>query len=312
MKARLVVWRALHLHRGSFSLLSMTDKLDRDYPVLDINWANCPQYGRAGMARSNAVRFCSPSWAVDTERAAVKSLRKALTVLNTVASAERPLTVADVALRANIARPTAYRFVQTLVASGYLAQDIVDGRLSIGLAVLPLASSLLDRNKMRMAALPHLHSLAQQTGERANLGILYRDLVLYIAGVEKPALPNIYSRFGKNAPAHCSSLGKAILAYQPEAEVRALLSRKPLVAHTPSTITRTDEFMKELAETRVRGYAIDRAENVPGSFCLAATIFDSSNQPIGAIGLSGRALEPLIEHQELVRHTAEVISHHLL
>ena len=116
-------------------------------------------------------------------RSAVKSLRKALSVLNAVAAADRPLTVAEVALHAGIARPTAYRFVHTLVAEGSLAQDATDGRLSIGFAVLPLAASLLDRNRMRIEALPHLNTLAQQSGERANLGILYRDRVLYIAGV---------------------------------------------------------------------------------------------------------------------------------
>lgn len=243
------------------------------------------------------------------ERSAVKSLRKGLSVLNAVAAAERPLTIAEVALRAGIARPTAYRFVQTLVAEGSLAQDATDGRLSIGYAVLPLAASLLDRNRMRIEALPHLNALAQQSGERTNLGILYRDRVLYIAGVEKPALPTIYTRFGKTAPAHCCSLGKAILAHLPDPEVRALLARQPLVALTPASITSRAAFDKELAEIRARGYALDRAEHVPGSFCLAAPIFDARHRPLGAIGLSGRALEPLTKHRALVQHTAEVISH---
>jgi IclR family KDG regulon transcriptional repressor len=248
----------------------------------------------------------------DSERSTVKSLRKALTVLNVVASADRPLTIAEVAIAAGIARPTAYRFVQTLVAAGYLAQDLVDGRISVGFAVLPLASSLLDHNRMRIEALPYLHSLAKETGERANLGILYRDRVLYIAGVEKPALPTIYSRFGKNAPAHCSSLGKAILAYLPEPDLQALLRREPLVAFTPTTITSRAAFARELVETRARGYAIDRAEHVLSSSCLAAPIFDANNRPIGAIGVSGRELDPLIKHQELVRQTAEIISHHMM
>ncbi|HEY2758583.1 MAG TPA: IclR family transcriptional regulator C-terminal domain-containing protein, partial [Pseudolabrys sp.] len=126
------------------------------------------------------------------------------------------------------------------------------------------------------------------------------------------ALPTIYSRFGKSAPAHCSSLGKAILAYLPEPDVRALLDRMPLVAHTPTTITSRAALLKELADTRARGYAIDRAEHAPGSNCVAAPIFDANNRPIGAIGVSGRELEPLIKHHRLVRQTAEVISHHLL
>ena len=261
------------------------------------------------LARSTTIKT---DGADDVDRSAVKSLRKAMNVLNVIAGAERPLTVAEVAINAGIARPTAYRFVQTLVAAGYIAQDPIDGRLSVGFAVLPLASSLLDRNRMRIEALPHLHSLAKETGERANLGILYRDRVLYIAGVEKPALPTIYSRFGKSAPAHCSSLGKAILAYLPEADVRALLERAPLTSHTPNTITARPAFTKEITETRTRGYAIDRAEHVLSSNCVAAPIFDANNRPVGAIGISGRDLEPLIKHQELVRQTAEIISHHLL
>lgn len=247
----------------------------------------------------------------EADRSAIKSLRKAMALLNVIAEADRPLTIAAAAMTAGISRPTAYRVIQTLVGAGFVEQDGQDGRLSIGFAVLPLASSLLDRNRMRLEALSHLHALAQKSGERANLGMLYRDRVLYIAGVEKPVLPTIYSRFGKNAPAHCSSLGKAILAFLPEKEVSALLARTSLARFTPTTITSRPAFLKELSEIRKRGYATDRAEHLAGSFCLAAPIFGSNNRAIGAIGLSGRALDPLIEHKDLVCQTAEVISHHL-
>lgn len=198
------------------------------------------------MARLKAQR--APSAEPELDRSAVKSLRKALAVLDVVAAAEHPLSVAEIALRAGIARPTAHRLVKTLVSDGHLAEDSRDARLSIGFAVLPLAASLLDRNRLRIEALPHLHTLAQQTGERVNLGILHRDRVLYLAGVEKPALPTIYSRFGKTVSAHCCSLGKAILAYLPENDVRALLQRQPLTANTPNSITNLTSFMKELRE----------------------------------------------------------------
>jgi IclR family acetate operon transcriptional repressor len=67
--------------------------------------------------------------------------------------------------------------------------------------------------------------------------------------------------------------------------------------------------MADLEEIRRRGYAIDREENAPGSFCIGATIFDARNQPVGAISLSGRALEPILAQADTLRHTAEVISH---
>ena len=243
------------------------------------------------------------------DRSAVKSLRKAVAVLSAVARAERPLSMAELAVRAGIARPTAYRLVQTLAGEGHIVQDPIDGRLSIGFAVLPLAASLLDRNRLRLEALPHLHALAQETGERANLGILHRDEVLYLAGVEKPSLPTIYTRFGKTAPAHCSSLGKAVLAYMPEAQLTPLLKSMPLTPQTPTSITTLPGFAHDLEEIRRRGYAIDREENVSGSFCIGATIFDAKNHPVGAISLSGRALEPLMARVDTLRHTAEVISH---
>ena len=77
--------------------------------------------------------------------------------------------------------------------------------------MLRLAASLLDSSLIRLESLPHLENLARITGERVNLGILHRHQMLYLAGVEKPSLPTIYSRFGKTSPAYCSSLGKSIL-----------------------------------------------------------------------------------------------------
>jgi DNA-binding IclR family transcriptional regulator len=245
----------------------------------------------------------------DSDRSAVKSLAKALDLLEAVATMERAPTIAEVALGAGVPRATAYRLVEALIAEGYLVQDPIDGRLAIGFAVLPLAGSLLDSNRMRLEALPHLEALARRTNVRVNLGILYRNRVLYLAGVEKPSLPTIYSRFGKTTPAHCCSLGKAILAHLPEADSRALVAATGLAAQTPNTITELKSFLKDLAETRARGYAIDREEGVPGSFCVATTIFDSARRPIGAIGLTGSALEPLITETDHLRHTAEVISH---
>ena len=81
---------------------------------------------------------------------------------------------------------------------------------------------------MRIEALPHLQHLAHVSGERTNLGVLHKNKVLYLAGVEKPTLPTIYSRFGKTAPAHCCSLGKAILAHLPERQVHELIRAEPL------------------------------------------------------------------------------------
>lgn len=245
----------------------------------------------------------------DAGRSAVKSLRKAVAVLDAVARAERPLTMAELAVRAGIARPTAYRLVHTLAGEGHIVQDPADGRLSIGFAVLPLAASLLDRNRLRAEALPHLQTLAQETGERANLGILHRGQVLNLAGAEKPAFPTVHSRFGKTAAPYCSSLGKAVLAYLPDAQLMPLIEGFDYVARTPTTITSAAALLADLESIRRRGYSVDNGENVAGSYCIGATIFDDRNHPVGAISLSGRSFDALMSHVEALRRTADVISH---
>lgn len=248
--------------------------------------------------------------AVDEDVGAVRSLRKALAVLECIGAAATPPRIAEVAIAAGISRPTAYRIVNTLIAEGYVTQDAQSGRLSIGHSVLMLSASLLDSNRMRLESLPHLEALAGLTGERTNLGIIHRNKVLYVAGVEKPSLPTIYTRFGKTAPAHCSSLGKAILAHLPQPEVDRILAAEPPVAHTPHSITSVPRLNEELAETRKRGFAIDRQEHVLQSCCVAAPIF-SDGRVVGAIGISSQEIEPLLERVDMLRHKAELISHRL-
>jgi IclR family acetate operon transcriptional repressor len=121
----------------------------------------------------------------------------------------------------------------------------------------------------------------------------------------------IYSRFGKSAPAHCCSLGKALLAYNPKSVVEAVLAAEPLTAQTPNSISSVPKFLKELEVTRRRGYATDREEHQLHSCCIAVPIFDALKQPVGAIGVSGSDVKSLLEHLDALRHTAELISHRL-
>lgn len=243
------------------------------------------------------------------EGAESKTLRKALGLLEVIAAHDRPMTIAELAGLSGVSRPTTHRLVHTLARDGYVEINAESGRVGIGLTVLPFASHALDRNRLRLESLPHLRALTERTQQRTNLGVLHRNQVLYLAGVERPSMPMVYSRFGKTAPAHCSSLGKAILAYMPTEDVDEILRQRPLERFTETTITTRDALDEELAKTKRRGYAIDMGELRPQSICIAAPIFDEFDRPAGAIGISGREIEPLLSEVATVRHTAEIITH---
>ena len=245
----------------------------------------------------------------EDDRGMIKSLRKALAVLEEVGRAEIPPRIAEVAMAVGISRPTAYRIVRTLIAEGYLSLDPQSGRLAIGYSVLQQSARLLDGNRMRLEALPHLQHLANVSGERTNLGIIHQHRVLYLAGVEKPTLPTIYSRFGKTAPAHCCSLGKAILAHFSRQGRAYAASGAASVCPDQPIDRQQRQVHGGTRAVRQRGYATDLEEHMTQSFCVAATIFDGQNRAVGAIGISGRQFEPLLEHVPLLKHTAETISH---
>jgi DNA-binding IclR family transcriptional regulator len=239
---------------------------------------------------------------------AVKTLRKALRILDEFAISDKPLTIAEVSARVGIARPTAYRLVQTLIRGGYLNQNEGDGKIAPGFSILQLAANLLDTNRLRIEALPRLEELSQATGERSNLGILHRNELLYIAGVEKPGLPMLYSRFGKTAPAYSSALGKAMLANLPEDDLEAYFTSTKLVPMTENTITDIDQLKEAFTQVRQSGYAVDHQEHTMGIFCIASAII-VGGKAIAAVGITSRSLDSLMGHIDSVRHSAEVITH---
>jgi DNA-binding IclR family transcriptional regulator len=244
-------------------------------------------------------------------QAVVKTLGKALALLDLVGRAEHPPTIGELAVIAGMSRPTTHRLVQTLVGAGFLQQNKRDGRLSVGLAVLPLAASLLDTHRLRTEALPHIQALAQKMNARVNMGILYQQRVMILAGAEKPSLPVINSSFGRTVPMHCCGLGKAILAHLPTDEIEAILKEQPLVARTPYTITSASALREDLDKTRERGWATEFRENRATSCCVAVPIQHGMDMPPAAISLAGRSIEALEQEIAPLLETAEIVAHML-
>lgn len=241
----------------------------------------------------------------------VKSIIKALDILEFVANSNSIPTVGQIAGQLKLNRTTAYHLIQTLQSKGYLIKEENGMGYQIGLKFLTFTAKLLDNHRLRIEALPYLQELAQTSGERVNLGILNDDEVLYLAGVEKPSLPSVYTRFGKRAPAHCSSLGKIILAYWPGEEVERLMKQKPPVRFTENTITDPHLFKQHLAEIRSQGYAVDHQEHLPGVYCIAALIRGLDGDGIGSISISSGDLGKAKGYLQNLLQTAEIISHRM-
>lgn len=235
---------------------------------------------------TSAVELALTS-ALEAEDDAASSVLKALTLLAAVGSSEEPLGVTALARETGLPKSTAFRLLGLLVKRGLVERR--GSRYALGLQVFELGNRIAhcQPRSLRDIALPRLVELYASTKCTAHLAILDGLDVLYlekIHGLDPVPSP---SHVGGRVPAHCTALGKALLAFQPRTELAKFLSRRlrPLTGYT---IVVPDLLATELEGVRTAGYAIDREESCIGLTCVSAPVLDSSRRAVAAISLSGR------------------------
>jgi len=241
----------------------------------------------------------------------INSVLKAIKILNLFNTAEPRLSLAEISRRLGMPKSTAHNLVTTLLSAGYIEK--VDGdEYALGTAPLSLTQNIRVCVEVRDPAAPLLRNLADSTRESVYLTVREQDTALYIYAIESPRRLMARSAVGEYSPLHCTSVGKAILAFLPEEEVNDIISREGLPAFTANTITDPNSLKEELIETRMRGYSVDRAEHELNTYCIGAPIFSRNGEVIGSCSISGT--DPEITKSKLdtlsreVRITAQEIS----
>jgi IclR family transcriptional regulator, pca regulon regulatory protein len=221
------------------------------------------------------------------------SLRRGLALLTCLGEAGRPLGLSELASAAGLDKATTYRLAQTLVDSGYLTQDAATRSYSLALTILDLGFAALARMDVRALALPYMRALADRfDGASVSLGVLDGADVVYIERISQRRISvNVDVQVGSRLSAHCSSMGKALLAALPAADARAAILLRPLARMTPSTITSVDVLEAELRRIAGAGYATNDEETVRGLRSLAAAVRGADGRPAAAINVAVSAAE---------------------
>jgi len=223
-------------------------------------------------------------------------------------------SVSDVADAIGLSRSTTYRIAERLRGLGFLEINPVSGRWRLGREAVQLGVVAVQSTDIMQVAPESLRALLQMAGEAVNLAVFDSDSMVLLYREQGPQSITISSRLGSHRPMHASSLGKAFLSAMADNERRVLLGRLQLKRYTDSTITSLAALERDVAETRERGYSIDRSEFEATLACCAAPVFDHRRLPVAAISVSGPA-ERVSPHFEriggLVADTARVISERL-
>jgi len=224
-----------------------------------------------------------------TERNHSSSLRRALSLLDYVrdhAGAGRGVSLSQLAEALDLSKSTVLRLGTPLLEGGLLARDRETGWFRLGHGALQLGQAYLSTLDLRTMASQEARRLMREVGETVHLVVYDAPHVVYIDKVENETNLRMGSRIGSRAPAYCTAVGKAILAWLPEESVELAVTAgmPPITAHT---ITDGDAFRIELTRVRERGYAVDDRENEPEVRCVGAPIFDHTDSVTAALSVSG-------------------------
>ncbi|MEU8803083.1 IclR family transcriptional regulator [Spirillospora sp. NPDC048819] len=218
------------------------------------------------------------------------------------------LTLEDVARRTGLPRSTAHRILDQLVRQGWLAHHSFG--YGLGRRALGLGGQDGGHGKIREAAAPLLHELQVTTGLVAHLAVLDGAEVFYLDKLGGRLAASVPSRVGGRAPAHCTALGKAMLAWLEPEQVDALLGAG-ISRFTSRTIGELGILHQELHRVRQRrGLAFERGESFPGIACVAVAIRGAEG-PVAGISLVGDIRTPLENVAPLVvtaaRETSQIL-----
>jgi DNA-binding IclR family transcriptional regulator len=211
---------------------------------------------------------------------------RTLDILEFMAVHPRPYGATELSRCLNIPINSVFRILKRLTDREYTVQDPFSDGYQLSTKVFSLGMSLYTRFELRQRARPHIEWLCRETEETCQLQIPHGDMMLVLDTVS----PEV-SYFLRVVPGglvyyHPNAYGKAVLAFQPEDEVKKLIAPR-LPSLTPNTIVLRTELMKMLEDVRKTGLGYDNEEYNEGIRCIGAPVFDVEGRAVAGLGVSG-------------------------
>ena len=225
--------------------------------------------------------------AEDRQRAGIQSLGRAFSILEEVARHRDGIGLAELSKRVGLHNSTTFHLVKTMVSLGYIRQEKDSKRYRVGRPLFALAASSLDEIEMVNVATPVLEDLARETGESSHFAVRMGDAVVVIARTSGPGAFQLTDRVGVVRPAHCTALGKIILASLRPGQLERYLQRVELTPSTEKSITEAPALLREIEDVRRSGIAFDDGEFNLEVRCVAVPVNDFTGRIAGALGISG-------------------------
>jgi DNA-binding IclR family transcriptional regulator len=216
----------------------------------------------------------------------VNTVVKAMRILDILA--EKPkLTLSQITRTLDLPKSSVHGILQSLCMDKLVERDESSGQYQLGVKLIELGNRARIEMDICKIAAPFLQGLNMKYDETVHLTILDHDEVLYLDCIESKHRLRTYSVIGIRAPLYCTSVGKAILAFQKDDEIRRIVREKGLARITPTTLDSEEKLWAEIARIRESGYAIDDMEHEEFLRCVGAPIRNAKGEVFASLSLSG-------------------------
>lgn len=236
-----------------------------------------------------------------SKKGRIKSIDKVLNLLEFLSVNEQEIGIAKISKKLNIGLSTIHRILTTLKSRNYIIQNKQTAKYRLGIKLFELGCAVQSTAHLVEIAKPYLKQLSQSTKETANLAVLEAKEVIYLATIESPEILRTEIKPGTRTPAHCTALGKVLLAFISDWEFESLYKNDESLSNlTPNSITSLEELKKHLKKVKEQGYAIDMEEYKIGINCLGVPVINR-NQAIAAISITGPASRFTLDEMKKVK-----------
>jgi DNA-binding IclR family transcriptional regulator len=209
-------------------------------------------------------------------------LGRAAMIINAFDNGKPTLSLNDLTTITGLPRSTVHRFAEQLIAIGWFERASAGYR--VGTRLFEVGSRAERLNRIRVAANPWMFKLHEMSRMCVHLAILDGVEILYLDKIAARGI-NLPSLIGHRMPAHCTALGRVMLAHSSDIEIERVLY-EGLEPRTPYTAATPEMFRSKLDDVLESGVAVDFEETVPGMLCVAAPI-RGAGRALAAVSITG-------------------------
>lgn len=220
-----------------------------------------------------------------TQTDAVSAVVKVFSILSAMGE-QKEIGVSELSQRLLMSKATTFRFLQTMKQLGYVTQEGEADKYSLTLKLFELGAKSLEYVDLIEIADKEMRAISQVTHEAVHLGALDESAIIYIHKIDSNYNLRMYSRVGRRNPLYCTAIGKILLAWQSEDDIRNALKNETFDKKTQTTLLSIDQLLVELASVRELHYAQDREEQELGLRCIAVPIYDRLGHVIAGLSIS--------------------------